>query len=179
MAWITIRYSAGNEHNPANPWGRNELVIHADGTARLDHHPSRGGEPRAWAGHVAAPALDELMAALGRAGFPAVPGTAASRTAAIPPDTILRRLAVEADGETRQALVSWNHAPSLPGYAEAFDIIDAVIRQLSSDALRPTKDTADQTEDTVDQTEDTADQTDTVDQTGRGQIVHGAVAVQP
>jgi hypothetical protein len=148
MAWHAIRYSAGNEHSPVDPWGRSELVIHADGSARLDHHPSRGREPRAWAGHVDPAALVELLAALGRAGFPAVP-----LMQAIPPDTVLRRLTVESGGMAQQALVSWSHTPSLPGYAEAFDLIDAVIRQLSEDTVKyPTR---------------------------RGQIVRGAVAVDP
>ena len=130
MAWRTIRYSVGNEHNPGDPWGRSELVIRADGSARLDHHFSRGREPRAWAGHVDAAALGELTAALDRAGFPAVPPAQP-----LPPGSALRRLTVEADGTVQQALVSWHRAPSLPGYAEAFGLIDAVIRQLSGDAV--------------------------------------------
>jgi len=130
MAWLTIRYSVGNEHNPADPWGRSELVIRADGSARLDHHFSRGGEPRAWAGHVDAAPLVELVKALDRAGFPAVPPAPP-----LPPDSALRQLTVEADGTAQRALVSWHLTPSLPGYAEAFDLIDAVIRQLSGDAV--------------------------------------------
>ena len=148
MAWFTVRYSAGSEHDPGDPWGRSELVIRADGSARLDHHFSRGRQPRAWAGHVDATVTDELLAALDRAGFPAVPPTGP-----LPPGAALRRLTVESDGAARQALVSWHRAPSLPGYAEAFDLIDAVIRQLSGDAVPyPTK---------------------------RGPVVHGAVALQP
>jgi hypothetical protein len=130
MAWRTIRYSVGNEHNPGDPWGRSELVIRADGSARLDHHFSRGREPRAWAGHVDAVALGELTAALDRAGFPAVPP--APR---LPPGSALRRLTVEADGTSQQALVSWHRAPSLPGYAEAFGLIDAVIQQMSGNVV--------------------------------------------
>jgi hypothetical protein len=100
------------------------------------------------AGHVDAPVPGELLAALGRAGFPAVPPAGS-----LPPDAALRRLTVEAGGTVQEALVSWHQTPSLPGYAEAFDLIDAVIRQLSEDAVRyPTK---------------------------QGQVVHGAVAVQP
>ena len=148
MTRLTIRYSVGNEHNPGDPWGRSELVIHSDGSARLDHHFSRGREPRAWAGHVDATALSELLAALDRAGFPAVPPTGP-----LPPGAALRRLTVEADEGARQALVSWHRTSSLPGYAEAFDLIDAVIRQLSGDAVPYP--------------------------TGRGPVVHGAVAVQP
>ncbi len=37
MTGLTIGYSVGNEHNPSDPWGRSELVIQADGSARLDH----------------------------------------------------------------------------------------------------------------------------------------------
>ena len=130
MAWLTIRYSVGNEHNPTDPWGRSELVIRADGSARLDHHFSRGREPRAWTGHVDATALGELTAALDRAGFPAVPPAPP-----LPPGSALRRLTVVADGAAQQALVSWHRTPSLPGYAVAFALIDAVIRQLSGDAV--------------------------------------------
>jgi len=130
MAWLTIRYSVGNEHDPGNPWGRSELVIRADGSARLEHHFSRGREPRAWTGHVDAAALAELTAALDRAGFPAVPPAPP-----LPPGSTLRRLTMEADGAAQQALVSWHRTPSLPGYAEAFGLIDAVIRQLSGDAV--------------------------------------------
>ena len=131
MVWLTIRYSVGNEHDPGDPWGRSELVICADGSARLDHHFSRGREPGAWAGHVDPAALGELMAALDRAGFPVVPPVSP-----LPPDATLRRLTVEADGAVQQALVSWHRTPSLPGYAEAFALIDAVIRQLSGNAVR-------------------------------------------
>jgi hypothetical protein len=146
MATLTLRYSVGNEHSPGDPWGRSELIIHADGSARLDHYFSRGRAPGAWAGHVDAAALSELLAALDQAGFPAVPPAVP-----LPPGATVRRLTVEADGASRQALVSWHRTPPLPGYAEAFDLIDAVIRQLSGDAVPyPTK---------------------------RGPVVHGAVTV--
>jgi hypothetical protein len=148
VTWPTIRYSVGNEHNPADPLGRSELVIHPDGSARLDHHFSRGGEPRAWSGHVDAAALDELLAALDRAGFPP------SRPAqGFPPDSALRWLAVEAAGAVQQGVISRDDPSPQPGYAAAFDLIDAVIRQLSGAAVNyPTK---------------------------RGTVVHGTVAVQP
>jgi hypothetical protein len=148
MTWPTIRYRVGNEHNPADPQGRSELVIHPDGSARLDHYFSRGRSPRAWSGQVDAAALDELLTALDRAGFPP-----SSPAVPFPPDTTLRHLAVEADGAVRQGLISWHDPAPRPGYAAAFDLIDAVIRQLSGDAVDyPTT---------------------------RGTVVHGAVEVQP
>ena len=41
MAMRVVRYSVGNENNPSDPWGRSELMIGADGVARLDHFYSR------------------------------------------------------------------------------------------------------------------------------------------
>jgi hypothetical protein len=124
-----LRYSVGNENNPGDPWGRSELVIQPDGTARLDHHFSRVRMVSAWTGQVDATALDALWAALERAGFPAVPTS--------PPvgGASLRRLTLEVDGTSQQASVDWHLASSLPGYAEAFDVLDGVVRQLSGDAV--------------------------------------------
>jgi hypothetical protein len=135
VTWPTIRYRVGNEHNPADPWGRSELVIHPDGSARLDHHFSRGREPRAWSGHVAAAALDELLAALDQAGFPPL-----SPVVPFPPDTTLRWLEAAAADAVRQGLINCGDPAPPPGYAAVFDLIDAVIRQLSGAAVDyPTK----------------------------------------
>jgi hypothetical protein len=115
----------GNEHNPGNPWGRSELVIAQDGTAHLDHYFSREPAVGSWHGQVEAEALGRLRDALDRAGFPVVP---AFQPVA---DATLRWLRVEAAGTEQRAIVDWHQAPSLPGYAEAFDLLDGVIRQLS------------------------------------------------
>jgi hypothetical protein len=130
MTGGTIRYSAGNEHNPADPWGRSELVLEPDGRARLDHYFSRGRPARAWTGQVDAAAAAALRAALDEAGFPAVPGPGF-----LPPDSTVRRLIVQAGGAAQQASLGWHQTPSLPGYATAFDLLDGVIRQLSGEAV--------------------------------------------
>jgi hypothetical protein len=130
MARPTIRYSVGNEHNPADPWGRSELVIYPDGGARLDHHFSRGGPARAWGGYVDAAPRRELLDSLERAGWPPAPSAKP-----VPPDAALRRLAIEENGAVREGVTAWSKAALPSGYAEAFDIIDAVIRQLSGDAV--------------------------------------------
>jgi len=110
----TIRYSTGNEHSPADPWGRSELAIEPGGRARLDHYFSRGRPARAWTGQVDPAALIALEAALHEAGFPAVPGPGL-----LPPDATVRRLAVEAGGAARQVSLGWHQAPSLAGPAGA------------------------------------------------------------
>jgi hypothetical protein len=139
MADRTIYYRVGNEHSPTDPWGRSELVIRPDGTARLDHFFSRPRSPgparRSWTGQVTPAALEQLWAQLAQAGFPAPPAEQP-----LPPDSTIRTLEIEADGTSAQVFLSWHRTASLPGYAEAFDIIDGVIRQLSQDTVEyPTK----------------------------------------
>ena len=129
MTMRVVRYSVGNEHDPGDPWGRSELVIQHDGSARVDHYFSRVGTVGAWTGRVDAAAIDALWSALSRAGFPAVPTT--PHTAGASP----RRLAVETGGVLEQTMVGYHQAASLPGYAEAFDLLDAIIRQLSDDTV--------------------------------------------
>lgn len=129
MTMRLLRYSIGNENNPGDPWGRSELVIQPDGTTRLDHHFSRLPKVGAWSGQVDPAALDALWGALERAGFPAAP------TAPPVPGATLRRLTVETDGVSEWTFIDWRTTSSLPGYAEAFDILDAVIRQLSGDCV--------------------------------------------
>lgn len=124
-----LHYTVGNEHDPGDPWGRSELVIEADETARLDHHFSRVGGTGAWSGRVDASALDRLWSALDRAGFPA--GSAAGLTAG----SAVRRITVQAGGVSQQVMLGWHEAASMPGYDEAFGILDAVANQLSANAV--------------------------------------------
>ena len=75
------------------------------------------------------------MIALDRAGLPPVAPEKPS-----PPDAALRRLALEANGAVRQGLVGLDESAMHPGYAGVFDLIDAVIWQLSGgDVLYPPK----------------------------------------
>src|SRR5215467_4410617 len=129
MTTRTLRYRAGNEHDPGDPFGRTELVIRPDGSAWLDHFaPDR--PVSSWIGQVAATALDAVWAGLERAGFPAAPqGNFVAGSS-------LRHLTVEVDGVSRQATLAWNKTKSMPGYAEAFDVLDGVIRQLSGEKVR-------------------------------------------
>jgi hypothetical protein len=117
-----LRYSAGNEHNPTDPWGRSELTVHGDGRAELEQHHSRRTGTSTWAGPVAAAERDALWAALDQAGFPAPPDAAA-----VPPDSVIRRLAVERDGTAESVLL----AGEAPGYARVVSVLESLIHRLS------------------------------------------------
>jgi hypothetical protein len=120
-----LHYSAGNENNPGNPWGRTELAIQADGKVHLDHYPSRATTLGAWSGRIDPTAVDAIRAGLERAGFPATP------PGNVPPGSSFRQLSVGEGEAQRRAWVEWHAAAKLPGYAELFDLLDGVVRQLS------------------------------------------------
>jgi hypothetical protein len=124
-----LRYRVGNENDPGDPWGRSELVIQPDGAARLDHRFSRGRADGAWTGRVDAAALDALWSALQQARFPAAPTTPSV------PGAAPRHIVVERGESVEQAIVGYHEAAGLPGYAQAFDLLDAIIRQLSADEV--------------------------------------------
>jgi hypothetical protein len=129
MTLGVLEYRVGNENDPGDPWGRSELVIQPDGTARLDHFFSRARGVGAWTGRVDPATLEALWSALKQAGFPAAPSTP------LTPGAAPRRLVVKAEGESQQAVIGYHEASKLPGYAEAFDLLDAIVRRLSQDAV--------------------------------------------
>jgi hypothetical protein len=122
-----IDYSAGNEHAPSNPWGRTDLSIEPDGKASLEHR--RLGRYRAWRGSVDAATVTRVHDALAKVGFPDVPPHPVAAGATI-------RVLTFVEGERqRTAMVAWHAAKDLPGYAEAFEVLDSIVRQLSEDTV--------------------------------------------
>jgi hypothetical protein len=117
-----LRYSAGNEHNPTDPWGRSELTVHGDGRAELEQHHSRRPGTSAWAGQVDRQGLSALWTALDEASFPSPPAAAA-----VPPDSVIRQLTVEEDGGAETVLL----AGTVPGYTAVVGLLDGLIHRLS------------------------------------------------
>jgi hypothetical protein len=122
-----LTYSVGNEHNPADPFGRSELTIEPAGGVRLDHY--RLGEHRAWTGRVALAALERLWSALDRAGFPNV----ADRSP-LPADATLCTLAAGDGLMRRVARLAWREALGMPGYREVITLLDDIVRELDGEA---------------------------------------------
>lgn len=128
-----LEYNAGLENAPGDPFGRTELAIEHDGRARLVHR--HAGRVRAWRGLIDRATLQTAWAALERGGFPTIPPHR------VPGGAALRTLIAHV-GEHRQGgHVAWNAAKDLPGYAEAFAILDSIVRQLSEDTVKATPNT--------------------------------------
>jgi len=119
-----ITYRVGNENNPGNPFGRQELTIEPDGRARLDHHTR--GPHFAWTGTVRSSVLDRFWAALGESDFPALPRHP------MPAGSTTRSLTV---GE-KSSFVAYHASASLPGYAVVFSLLDTLILQLSEGTVK-------------------------------------------
>ena len=122
MTARVLRYSSGNEHNPADPWGRSELTVHGDGRAELEQHHSRRPGTSAWAGQVDRQGLSALWTALDEADVPSPPAAAA-----VPPDSVIRQLTVEEDGGAETVVL----AGTVPGYAAVVGLLDGLIHRLS------------------------------------------------
>jgi hypothetical protein len=120
-----VWYEAGNEHNPADPFGRLTLEVESDGEVRLARHSRDGAE--AWTARVAPGFLDDLAGALRTAGFPKAPSVMPQ------PDEAVRDLRITGSGAV---LLPWYEAAELPGYAEAFALLDGVVAQVTGLDLR-------------------------------------------
>jgi hypothetical protein len=122
-----LTYSSGNESNPGNPFGRNKLVLDSEGAARLDHYPSRGGSPAAWTGQIEGATLERIGAALELAKFPAMPRHP------VPAGATFRTLVLEPAGAAPQETrIEWDAGEKLPGYKDAFALLDAIVAQLGA-----------------------------------------------
>jgi hypothetical protein len=121
---MQLQYQAGNEHSPFDTFGRFVLELGSDGTVRVTHH-RRVGPLQRWTATAGAGVLDRVLAALARAGFPAQPQVSPPL-----PDTTIRSLTVTG-GPTGGVLLPWDAVAGLPGYAEAFELLDGLVVQLS------------------------------------------------
>jgi WD40 repeat protein len=122
---VQVEYRSGG---PADPGGHFALTVHADGKARLEQRQLTG--ERAWTARLEPAVWARLLDALDRSGFPAV------RTRPIPPGPAPRELAVDPLGEL---VVGW-HDTSNEALTEVFQILDALVRQVSGGAVRSTVD---------------------------------------
>jgi len=115
-------YEAGNEHSPTDPWGRVTLEWTGDGQLRLDHRGHAGH--RAWTARADAMFLQRLESALMVAGFPAAP--------AIMPLSGERMRHLRITGSPAgEVLLPWYDALTLPGYGDAFGLLDGLVVQVS------------------------------------------------
>jgi len=121
---MQLQYQAGNEYSPFDTFGRFVLELDSGGAVRVTHH-RRVGTPRRWTADAGTGVVERVLAALGRAGFPAWPDLPPPL-----PDTTIRSLTVDG-GPTGGVMLPWDAVAGLPGYAEAFELLDGLVAQLT------------------------------------------------
>jgi hypothetical protein len=122
---MRIRYVAGSEFAPDHPFGSTELVLQRSGEARLSQ--ARQGSKRSWSGRVEPAAFDAVLAHLEAGGFPGYePGP-------ITPSAHFT-LVVETDSGQSYSVTDSLY-PKNQGIKNALAWLDAVVRQLSGDAI--------------------------------------------
>lgn len=115
-----IRYDAGSEFAPDHPFGRTTLVLRRSGEATLEQ--AHQGSRRSWAGRVQPAAFEAVIAHMEAGGFPTyAPGP-------IPPSAVFT-FTVDAFSVT-DSIYSKN-----PSFRNALAWLDAIVRQLSGDAI--------------------------------------------
>ena len=117
-----IVYVAGSEYDPGDPRGKDLLVVRADDTFGMDNRFR--GASRAWSGALAAGSFEALVRRLEEAGFPEVPRHP------VPGGSAIREL--HHGGGT--AMVAWHAAKDLPGWAEVFADLDAIVNAVHAGA---------------------------------------------
>lgn len=124
-------YSSGNEHNPTDRAGRVTLEIRGDGSVTVENVKGGGAYARTFVGATTREVVERILGHLRHAGFPIVPDHP------IPAGAALRVLAIEAGGESvHGAPTSWDASDGMPGYREAYRILDSIITAVSEGALK-------------------------------------------
>lgn len=127
---LRVVYQSGNAHNPGDPVGAVALTITADGAVQIEHTAPGGAVERAFTGTTTLAVIERILEHLTAAGFPSVP---AHR---IPAGASLRNLYVECGGQSAHAApTAWNAVVNLPGYREAYQLLDSITTLVSGGAL--------------------------------------------
>lgn len=122
---VRIRYDAGSEFAPDHPFGRTLLILDRSGNARLGSW--RLGTARAWIGRVEPSAFEAAIAHLLAGGFPDY------SPPPIPPSAHFT-LTVDTESSQRHSVMDSIHSKNV-GVRNALAWLDAVVRQLSGDAI--------------------------------------------
>jgi hypothetical protein len=130
---IRLEYNAGLENAPGDPFGRTELAIERDGSARLVH--KHVGAVHTWTAKVDLATLDALWSALERGGFPAIPSHL------VPPGGALRTIIVHDGHRKHTGHIAWNSGAAYEGFKDAFPMLDSIVRQISQDTVQATPNT--------------------------------------
>ena len=124
---LVITYDVGLEWGPHRD-GRTVLKLRPDGSVNLEN-PAHG-ENKTYKGTLADGVFKALVEAMIAAGFPNAP-----ELGPLPPGETIRVLLIESGGRKAVAELSWHGTAKLPLWSAVFEMLDAMVRQVSGGAL--------------------------------------------
>ena len=128
-----LTYAAGAEGAPGVLFGRNILTVRGDGSLELENRWYT--RRRSFQGRIAPEVLDRVLAALLGGKFPETPPHR------IPPGSSLRTVHIKkGTAEAYTLPIDWHAGAQMPGLADAFKLLDSIVRQASLDEIKATAD---------------------------------------
>jgi hypothetical protein len=124
-------YQSGNEHDMRDAFGLILLEIDGGGQIAIEQRARNGMIKNHWKGATDRAVIERVLSHLGAAGYPTVPDHQ------IPRGARLRSIAIESGAETTHTYpTEWTAADAMPGYREAYQLLDSIIMQVTSGALK-------------------------------------------
>jgi hypothetical protein len=126
-------YQSGNEYDMGDTFGLIVLVIDNAFQLAIDQRARNGQIVNHWNGTTDRAVVERLLGHLDAAGYPKVPDHR------IPAGARLRSIAIESAGESTHTYpTEWEAVDHMPGYSEAYQILDTMIMQTTSGKLKMT-----------------------------------------
>jgi hypothetical protein len=128
-------YQSGNEHDMGDAFGLIVLAIDNDFQLAIDQRARNGLIVNHWKGTTDRVVIERLFDHLRTAGYPVVPDHR------IPAGARLRSIAIDSGGESTHTYPTESRAAKkMPGYGDAYRLLDSMIVQATSGALKMTVD---------------------------------------
>lgn len=128
-------YQSGNEHDMGDVFGLIVLAIDDDFQLTVDQRARNRLIVNHWKGATDRAVVERLLDHLRIAGYPKVPDHR------IPSGARLRSIAIESGGESSHTYpTEWKAAKNMPGYGEAYRLLDSMIVQVTAGKLKMTVD---------------------------------------
>lgn len=125
-----LTYRSGNEHNPGDRTGLVVLAITGDGAVTVKQRARGGAIRNEWTGTTDRGVIERVLEHLALAKFPLVPDHR------IVAGSTLRTIEIMA-GETQACPpTSWDAVETMPGYREAYRLLDSIITEVTAAALK-------------------------------------------
>ena len=132
-------YQSGNEHDVRDSFGLIVLAIDGNFGVAIDQRARNGMIENHWSGSTDRGVVERVLSHLQAAGYPTVPDHK------IPRGARLRSIAIESGTDSTHTYpTEWTAVNAMPGYREAYQLLDSIVMQVTAGALKMRVDPVDE-----------------------------------